>query len=172
MKFFRIFIVAVFLLINGLSLQAKAQQFGNWFVGPITNNAGLYAATINDSKGVLGQYCYKDEGSCLWVLATSINCEENSQYPILVNADAGSSNMQLLCVKVDGKPRYAFMDFSAIDGFIKKSSHIGFAFPMESGYFQVSRFNLNGAAKAISYMREIAEKIVTPSGPSTKDTRL
>lgn len=172
MKPFYIWAVTLFVLLSKFAPHANAQQFGAWSVGPMSDNEGVYAATLNDSNGVLGQYCYKDDGNCLWILANTINCDEKSQYPILVNSDAGATNMQLLCVKVSGKPRYAFMNFSDIDGLIKQSSYIGFAFPMASGQFQVSRFKLNGANKAISYMRDIAEKIVSPSSSNTKDKRL
>lgn len=148
-------------------------QFQSWFYGTIPGDEGVYAATVNDSNGVIGQYCYKDGGNCIWLLKTDIECTESHKYPVLVNTEAGAANMQLLCIKTGGQPRYAFTDFESINNLITSSSNIGIAFPMENGRFQVSRFSLAGAVKAISYMRDVAAQIVKPKKNSgTKDERL
>lgn len=152
------FVIAVsFCLMQ--SSYAYAQKYDAWIVGPIDGDEGLYAATVNDSSGVLGQYCYTESNNCLWLIATDVTCEQESKYPVLVNADGGSAQMELVCLKFENKPRYAFTDFKKIDEVIRSSSiYIGFAFPMESGHFKVSRFLLGGSLKAITMMRNKAEK--------------
>ena len=153
---------------------ASAQQYESWVVGAMDGGEGLYAATVNDSSGVLGQYCYTETSQCLWLIATDVKCEQESKYPVLVNADGGSAQMELVCLKLENKPRYAFTDFKKIDDVIRtSSSYIGFAFPMESGNFKVSRFLLGGSLKAINAMRIKAEKNVAPKPKrSTRDLRL
>ena len=153
---------------------ACAQQYESWIVGAMDGGEGLYAATVNDSSGVLGQYCYTESSQCLWLIATDVKCEQESKYPVLVNADGGSAQMELVCLKLENKPRYAFTDFKKIDDVIRtSSSYIGFAFPMESGHFKVSRFLLGGSLKAINTMRIKAEKNVAPKPKrSTRDLRL
>lgn len=155
---------------------AYAQKYDAWIVGQIEGDEGLYAATVNDSSGVLGQYCYTDSNNCLWLIATDVTCEQENKYPVLVNADGGSAQMELVCLKFENKPRYAFTDFKKIDDVIRSSNiYIGFAFPMESGHFKVSRFLLGGSLKAITTMRNMAEKNQTPKPKpkrSTRDLRL
>ena len=52
-----------------LSNLARAEStFGHWTTGVVTNNAGVYAATINDSGAILGEYCYFSSKSCTWTL--------------------------------------------------------------------------------------------------------
>ena len=92
------------------------------------------------------------------LLATSTNCEDGERYPVLVNADAGSAQLELVCRKLGKKPRYIFTNFDAIDKSIRNSAkYIGFAFPLQSGLFQVDRFLLDGAVESLLRMRAIAK---------------
>lgn len=137
---------------------ADTESFGNWMVGTIEGGEGYFAATVNDSNAVLGQYCYVESGDCLWLLATSTNCEEGERYPVLVNADAGSAQLELVCRKLGKKPRYIFTNFESIDKSVRNSGkYIGFAFPLQSGLFQVDRFLLDGAVESIVRMRAVAK---------------
>ena len=114
----------------------------------------MYAATLNDSGAALGQFCFYSDTSCYWFLANDVNCKDDSKYPVLINSDAGSFSLELVCMKSGSKPRYGFTEFSVIDKIIRDSSRIGIAFPMESGMFQVSRFSLIGSVRAIDDMRK------------------
>ncbi len=92
------------------------------------------------------------------MLATSTNCEEGERYPVLVNADAGSAQLELVCRKLGKKPRYIFTNFESIDKSIRNSGkYIGFAFPLQSGLFQVDRFLLDGAVESLARMRAVAK---------------
>jgi hypothetical protein len=166
----RWFAVVALLLAGTASAAPAERKFGAWTVGFMSGKeAGVFAATINDSGGLLGQYCYKSEEKCLWLLANDINCEDGNQYAVLVNADTGAASAQIYCLKIEGKPRYVFVDFDLIDGIVRKATWFGIAFPMANGRFQVSRFALEGAAKAIAYMRSAAEGMVDKASRSTKD---
>jgi hypothetical protein len=166
------FVCGVLLLIT-TSVFAQSRQFSDWGVGRSTDGESIYAATINDSMGVLGQYCFTKNGNCIWLLANDVDCEEGGTYSVLMNSDLGAQNLDIACFTYQGKGKFAFKDFSTIDAAIKKSSYIGFAFPMKSGYFQVSRFSLHGALSAITYMRGTVQGNQAPLlKRNTKDTVL
>lgn len=157
---------------------ADTESFGNWMVGTIEGGEGYFAATVNDSNAVLGQYCYLESGDCLWLLATHTDCEEGERYPVLVNADAGSAQLELVCRKLGKKPRYIFTNFESIDKSVRNSGkYIGFAFPLQSGLFQVDRFLLDGAVDSLLRMRAVAKGGSRKKGggggtPSTKSYKL
>ena len=158
---------------------ADTESFGNWMVGTIEGGDGFFAATVNDSNAVLGQYCYLESGDCLWLLATSTNCEDGERYPVLVNADGGSAQLELVCRKLGKKPRYIFTNFDAIDKAVRNSGkYIGFAFPLQSGLFSVDRFLLDGAVESLLRMRAVAKGGSRKKGgggsntPSTKSYKL
>jgi hypothetical protein len=48
----------------------------------------------------VGQYCYFKSGSCIYFVGISIACEVGSQYPSLLNSDAGSAHISLVCSQV------------------------------------------------------------------------
>ncbi len=133
-------------------------------------NQGAYAATVNDSGALFGQYCYQKFEKCFWLLANDIGCEAGSEYPVLINADSGAYSLKIVCLdSTDKIGRYVFSDFDAIDEPVKKSSRIGIAFPMKSGFFQVNRFDLNGSSKAVSLMRKFADELIkTNTGTADK----
>jgi hypothetical protein len=49
-------------------------------------------------------------------------------------------------------------NFDEVDAFVRESSRIGFAFPVDGDQFSVIRFDVKGAAQALSAMRTIVEK--------------
>lgn len=148
---------------------AQEKRFGAWAVGTMKENAGAFAATVNDSGGLLGQYCYREREQCVWLLSNDIGCEDGAKYPVLVNADSGAATTQIVCMKVSGKPMYAFAEFDLIDGIVRQADWVGFAFPMASGQFRVSRFALEGAASAVEFMRKVMDQVIERVGRSTKD---
>jgi len=174
-------LICVFLAISlGKNAQAsETKKFGEWYVGVMEDAEGMYAATVNDSGGVLGQYCFFASENCVWLIANDIACESDGSYVILMNAEISAGDLKLKCFPTDGKnkPRYIFSDFDSVDGPLRKSSFVGFAFPLESGKFQVSRFGLYGMTKAIEFMREGVSRIAKRSsggghGEKTGDVTL
>jgi hypothetical protein len=135
----------------------------------------VYAATVNDSGHVLGQYCYS-EGTCLWLLGLRTRCSENEKYPALVNADAGAQSIEIYCAgELPGTPglyTYAFTEFDKVTEFVTKSNRVGIAIPLQSDEFRVIRFDLNGASAAIASMQKVAAQKTRPARQGTRDQKL
>ncbi|MDQ8024274.1 MAG: hypothetical protein REI94_20705 [Moraxellaceae bacterium] len=167
MTFLRL--LTIWLVFASQGALADDKRFGAWAVGATTDKDALYAATVNDSNAVLGQYCFVSDRNCVWLLGNDVNCDTDGSYVILMNSDYSAHTLEIMCFKADGKSKFAFKDFEQIDTAIKKSSYIGFAFPMQNGNFKVSRFNLSGALKAVQFMRGVAEKF--PQDGNRKSTR-
>jgi hypothetical protein len=155
------------------SAKAEAVKYGSWFVDASNSGGFLYAATLNDSGNLFGQYCFLGDGSCMWFLGMSIACKEGEQYPVLVNSDLGAYQLVLLCTgKIENVAyRYAFADFDAVDKIVKKGLRVGFAFPLQSDQFTVIRFNLDGSKSAVTSMREVAIKVMPSNITPPKNTR-
>jgi hypothetical protein len=151
---------------------AAAQPLGEWIY---QTKGQFYAATINDSGHVFGQWCDVEDQSCIYLLAMSTSCEQDYRYPVLVNSDAGSLSTTVVCRgRLDsGKYRYVLSNFEDIDGLVKKAKRIGLAIPLEGDQFRVLRFSLDGATVALTVMRGAAEK-AAPEKPAknTRDQKL
>ncbi len=135
---------------------AEERKVGTWRVGLTKERAGTFASTVNESGGQLGQYCYPEQGNCIWILANDVACESGERYPVVVNTDSGAAVLELVCLGVEGKATYAFADFDAIDGIVRRARRVVMAFPTSNGLFQLSRFSLDGATRAVALMREAA----------------
>ncbi len=163
---------ALAVLLSFLSSAASSQTIGEW-----TSQLKLpfYAATVNDSGHLFGQWCDVDSASCMYMVALSTRCDEGESYPILVNSDVSSLSTTLVCRGrlSSGKFRYALGNFDDIDGIVRKAKRIGIALPLEGDKFRVIRFSLDGAAASLILMRGAVEKAVEgPSSKSTRDQRL
>ncbi len=139
------------------------KTFGDWTVAAMADGSGAYAATMNDSKGLLGLYCYKESGNCIWLLANDIQCQDERRYPVLANSDSGALSTVIVCMKLGDRPRYAFADFDEIEGAILKSEWLGIAFPLASGRFTVSRYSLQGAKEAVALLRKVMGAVIERS---------
>jgi hypothetical protein len=152
---------------------AKAATIGDWIYEVSVPH---YAATINDSGNIFGQWCDTSEGSCFYLLAMPTRCEDEASYPVLVNSDMGSLTTTLVCRgKLDGRNlyRYVMANFDDIDNLVRKSRRVGIAMPLEGDEFRVSRFSLSGAAASLSLMRSAAESSLSRQPrQNTKDQRL
>ena len=155
------------------SVSAQAENFGAWFTGETNDGNFVFAATVNDSGNLLGQYCSPKTGNCLWMLGISTACKLDDKYPILANSDIGAEHLSIHCDKQyeDGLFRYVFSKFDSIDGIIKGGLRVGFALPLQSDNFRVIRFDLSGANRAIKFMHSNGTK-TTPKTKGTKDQYL
>src|SRR5262245_19419358 len=156
---------------------AQEQNFGSWFVGTVRSSGLHYAATINDSGNLLGQYCSPTEDSCWWLLGMKTSCTEGERYPVLANSDAGASHMEVICnAKLDnGMHRYVFTDFDKVDDVLSRGTRAGFAIPLENDQFRVVRFSITDSTRAVARMKSNPEKAQqrSPRPPSgTKDQTL
>jgi len=154
------------------------QTFGSWTVDAKSFARGksdnVYAITINDSDAGFGQFCYPDSGSCIWILVNKTGCKDDSKYPVLASAPIGGAiALEVLCGgKFSDYFRYVFTDFDAVNELVKGGGRIGIVFPLASGEFRVTRFDLNGATTAVSNMRSQAENLAQQAKTGTKDTKL
>ena len=162
-----------FIIVCGSSSYGQVQTFGDWKVD--LNDPSLYAAvTVNDSNHEFGQYCFFDkDSSCAWFFETDTSCTDGSKYPVLANTDTKALHLEVLCLgEANGRYAYAFTDFDKVDKFIRASKQVGFAVPLQSDAFAVLRWNLNGAANALSAMRTAAERRSKPVPKTTRDTKV
>jgi hypothetical protein len=121
------------------------ESYGSWGVGFTDDRSSLYAATVNDSGDLLGQYCEPSDGSCMWLLGLSTKCDTGHEYPILANSDTGASQLDIVCGGQlhNGTYKYAFKNFDDIDSLVKHAERIGFAMPMQGDQFRVVSKVLN-----------------------------
>jgi hypothetical protein len=156
-------VIAALLVSLCLSVQAEepvVKRVGDWMIGLMENQEGIFIATMNDSKAVLGKYCFFEENQCLWLLLNDIDCNNKNEYPVLINSDVAADHMTMICTKMaDGTPRYAISPFDTINAHIEKSNRIGIAFPLDSGKFQISRFSLTGAKDAMQLIQDFFKKV-------------
>jgi hypothetical protein len=171
------FLIAVMVIACVSAMTLQAQNFGDWTVSAAPKEAFVFAVTANDSGRIFGQFCFYEEGNCMWLLTTASSCDEGHQYPILANSDQGSRQLSLACIgMVPGKSDYrlAFSDFDEIDSLVQKSSRIALAIPLHDDSFTVVRFNLKGGKEAITKMRALADKAsdAPMKNTGTRDTKL
>lgn len=143
------------------------------WVWNIDDNEIPYAATTNSAGQLLGQYCYPKLGKCMYLVGFSITCEEDSNYPALVNTDKGAQSIQLICGgKLDDVDQNVLMasNFDELDKIIRGASRIGFVIPMQSDDFKAVRFSLRGAEDALDRMRAAALKLQDKPG-NTNNTK-
>lgn len=165
-------LLAICLALVAASLAAQPRQWGSWFSGEGDSGNVLYAVTMNAGGHLLGQYCYPEQNSCVYLLGTSAACEEGRQYPVLVSSDVGSAELQLFCggQLAWGHYRYVFTDFAPIDDMVQRASKLAFVFLPVNDRFDVVLFDLVGSNEAIAAMRATAEAGVRDRIPTTQGT--
>lgn len=170
-----LFLLSIVLgMFSGSLHAADPKIFDKWFTDTADDSSFIYAATLNDSGNLFGQYCFPGTGNCIYYLGTKTQCERESMYPVLANSDAGSAQLIIRCdgyVK-SGFYRYVFTSFEEIDSFVRNSRRVGIAMPLEGDEFVVFRFELLGAITALEVMRARAESMPKPRSRTTRDQRL
>jgi hypothetical protein len=118
--------------------------FGGW----TTSDYGSFtmASTINESRSGFGAVCGKE---CVWFINFRIECDQGHEYPGMLNSPSGSYAINLRCYHLGDHRLMIFsMDDDSVE-LLAKPGEIGFAVPLESGKFGVSRFTLSGGAQAV-----------------------
>ena len=169
----RSFILVTCLLCSStLSAETFQSKYWSWSTD---NSEFYYAATVNAVGHVLGQYCYFESGSCLYLLSFGTSGHEGSQYPAILNSDAGSAPVTLFCAyKLQGQHVLFVSGFDDIDRMVRTANRVGIAVPMEGDQFKVSRFDLVGSTQALDFMRAAAEgklkrQLNNPSKPPPEE---
>lgn len=134
---------------------AQVSRYDDWQVGAADNGTAVYAATANESGSILAQYCHFGQSNCDYRLLVDSGCEDGSEYPGLMNSDAGAAPVRLICQGGigDGKYVYVVGPFDAIDGAIRKGTRVGFVLPLKRDEFLAVRFSLRGSLAALTFMR-------------------
>jgi hypothetical protein len=159
------------LLGSGSAFSAE-QKFNDWSVDYSNDKSRIYAATVNDSGSVFGEFCTLATGKCLWILGMSVTCDGKSNIPLLASAANGSASLELQCGgKIEGGTiyQYFFTKWQDVEALIKDSSNVGFAFAMANGQFKVSRFSLSGRSDAVTLAETVAFSQPVPK-PSASHT--
>ena len=161
----------LFMAISLVCLQPASAQSSSWTTGVTDSKDTLYAATVNDSGNVFGEYCKVKDGSCVWLLGMSSACKEGDQYPVLANSDAGSVPVTVYCSAKIAEIgfRYVFTDFKAIDSIVTEAIRVGFAVPLQGDQFRVLHFDLSGSTRAIKQLQAELQRRVPPKQPGTSD---
>jgi len=150
------------LVICSVPVQAEVIVNKEWG-WDLSGDGLVFAATINDDGRMLGQYCNLDAENCSYLATLGVkDCQENAEYPAILNSDAGAIQVQLVCRgQYQGESLFLIKRFSDINKVVKKASVVGIALAMESGKFNVVRYSLAGSTHAIDMMRAGAERIMS-----------
>jgi hypothetical protein len=104
------------------------------------------AYTTNESGSVFGILCGK---TCVFYLNMQTSCTKNNTYPAMINSKAGSAAIQLRCHIVDEHYLLSTEAEESYFDMLREGGVVGFAIPLESGKFSVSRFSLTGGMTAV-----------------------
>jgi hypothetical protein len=166
-------LAALLLCLTVVTTSALAQRvWGAWESGAATDREYIYAATVNDSGHVLGQYCYAESEDCIYLLAMTTSCVAGNRYPVLINADTGSDTVEIQCGdRLGSRYRYVFANFEKIDAIVKRATRVGFAIPLQEDRFNVVRFDLRGSNEAIAAMLATPFRGRAGRSPTTRGTK-
>jgi hypothetical protein len=151
-----------FLTLSFFSIHLHADSYSSkdWDYN-LSNPDYAWAATANNKGRILGQYCYYDEESCMYLVSFGTTCDEGAEYTALANTNNGAYSLNLICGHEYKKQNVFYVTpFKEIDSIVKDASIIGFALPLESGSFKVVRFSLRGSTYAIKMMRDGADAVL------------
>ena len=142
---------AVFVLPTIVHSQA---ELGHWTTGVTTDKSAVYAATVNDSGELLGEYCSFSSKACGWVLSVDSACDKDQHYPVLVNTGHGAAQFELVCTGQlgSGKYVYAIKNSKELEELFKTGATVGIASPMQADQFKIFKFVLDGYAPATAEM--------------------
>jgi hypothetical protein len=88
-----------------------------------------------------------------------IQCDHGAQYPAMVNASSGSYSLTFRCYILDG--RYLMttpLTESFVELFGSGVGEVGFAMPLQSGRFAVSRYSLVGSLATTAQAARVAQE--------------
>lgn len=125
-----------------------AESFQDWTVDRFGSFTAAY--TTNNVGSVFGLLCASDSCSIYVNLQTS--CETDGSYPMMMNSAAGAYPLTFKCHVIPRKadPAYVLVTDATVGPEAFAGGQIGFAEPMASGEFTVSRFSTLGARAAMA----------------------
>lgn len=118
------------------------------------NTTGVFIAeTANESGAIFGVVCDPKNSHCYWAIISDSSCRQGGEYPALANSRSGAFHVIGTCI-FENQMRFA--EFGALLSTVSADPRIGFAVPLENGLFHVTRFSLDGAARASQRAAELA----------------
>ncbi len=76
---------------------AEDSTCGDWGTGTSDDKAFMYAATLNDSGELFGEYCYFSTKQCSWYLMLHTACNSGAKYVVLANSDSSAVPLGMEC---------------------------------------------------------------------------
>lgn len=139
-------------------------RFDSWVAG----DYGDYTAahTTNESGSRFGVMCGQ---SCIVYLNLQIDCEKGVTTPAMVNSKAGAYPITLRCHHIDDRRLFSAELTDDYIDVLDSGGEIGFAVPLASGRFGVSRYSLTGSIDAIAYAITAAEKKAAANQKGLRD---
>jgi hypothetical protein len=152
-------IAVITILLGSVEAYAQTRMSKDW-VWDTTGGEYFFAATVNADGRSFGQYCYHENGMCYYLADLGVVCDENDEYPSLVNSSTGVISVTLICGhKFQGNNVFYIKPFDDINQIAIEANQIGFAVAMDEGTFKVVRFSLSGSNHAIEMMKSAAELV-------------
>jgi hypothetical protein len=155
------------LLIAACSPVIAGEAIGAWEVFVDATDMQI-ARTMNSDNAAAGVICFKSNNSCLAYFTTDNNCDEKAKYPIMFNAATGAAGTNATCVTISGTKLMVLDDFETTVNAFEAGGEIGFALPLQSGKFSISRFNCTGATAAIRKARAIQKSSAPTKNPASQ----
>ena len=154
MKKLRIsFLALIFISANVLS----EDLVSNDWIWDVSGQGYYYAATINSNNRVLGQYCYHQSKTCLYVVTLGMNCKEGDEFPAILNSNFSVASVNLQCGRKVGIENILIIyPFDEVNQILLRANNASFAIPLHDGSFKAIKFSLSGSSKAIKMMRAAA----------------
>lgn len=163
----------VLVLLSLLVGASQVRAADEWWTYEKPSGVGISTGTINQAGQTLGQYCDFSESTCYWNLLLDTACDKDASAPALISDGTNSAAITTHCQgRVPGSSpptyRYLLSDFSIVDKVVRGGVIVGIAFALDSGRFQVVRFNTSASAAKLDAMRDKASnKAKNTSGSST-----
>lgn len=145
------FATVLALLIAGAPASGKS-AYGDWQAEDLGDDTEAY--TRNESGSVFGLLCGRE---CVFFVNLARKCEQDHDYPAMINSDAGAYPVELKCIVLDEDYILTFPATNEHADILEAGGTIGFALALEGGDFGVSRFSLKGGLDAASAITRAAE---------------
>ena len=127
-------------------------EHGDW-VSQFRDGAGE-ASTHENGTSMFGMLCA--DRVCRYYFANGIPCEPGNNYPLMLTTGAGALAFDAICEPMSTANGdvmlYWFKESKQLNDAFAQSAAIGFAFPLTTGQFKISRFSMNGFTDAITRM--------------------
>lgn len=125
-------------------------DFDDWAVIRSSDGKDLLAVTANDAGHAIAFRCFASTKNCIHAINVDVICDDGDKYPVLINSDLAALSMDAVCSKNGDRHELLLTKYDDIHTILLKGNDIGFAIPMGSGLFKVSRFSLKGSDKAMN----------------------